>query len=126
MSVRIKEHDDGRTLEVAVTGKLEKADYDKFLPLFEDYQRTFGKIGVIFVMEHFDGFDMWALWEDTKFEWKHHDDIARLAMVGDSDWKEWMANFCKPFLKTEIRDYSLSELGIARAWVREQCQVEGV
>lgn len=119
MPIAIKEYDDGRTLEVTARGKLEKEDYQEFLPLFEERLKEHGRIGILFVMKDFDGFDMWALWEDIKFEWNHYDDIARLAMVGDSDWKEWMAKFCKPFLKSEIDDFRSDQLNEARDWVRE-------
>lgn len=117
MPISIQEHDGGRTFEVTARGKLEKEDYEEFLPLFEKRLEEHGQIGILFVMTDFDGFEMWALWEDIKFEWNHYDDIARLAMVGESDWKEWMTRFCKPFLKSEIDDFPPEKLDEARAWV---------
>lgn len=118
MPVSITEHDEGRTFEVVARGKLEKADYETFLPRFEAKLAEFDRIGVLFVMEDFDGFDMWVLWEDIKLEWNHYDDIRKLAMVGESDWKDWMETFCKPFLKAEIRVFPPSEIDEAREWVR--------
>lgn len=122
MPVTIQEYDGGRTIEVTARGRLIKEDYEEFLPVLEGRLEEHGKIGILFVMEGFEGFDMWALWEDIKFEWNHYDDIARLAMVGNSDWKEWMSNFCKPFLKSEVEDFRSKQLDEARDWVRAHAE----
>lgn len=122
MPIEIEEYDGGRTIEVIANGKLEREDYQQFVPHFEKRLEEFGEIGILFVMKDFDGFAMWALWEDIKFEWNHYDDIARLAMVGDSDWKDWMSKFCKPFLKSEIEDFPTEEIDQARAWVRAHAE----
>ena len=85
-------------VEVRMTGKLHKDDYDEFVPAVEAAIERTGKIRFLIIMEDFHGWDMAAVWEDTKFDMKHHADISRLAMVGDKKWEEWMATFCRPFV----------------------------
>lgn len=51
---------------------------------------------------------------------KHHSDIARLAMVGDAKWEEWMAKVCRPFVGADIEYFDISELDAAREWIEAE------
>ena len=96
----MQETGSGTVLDVRVSGKLSKADYERFVPDFR-------------------GWELGALWEDIKFDLKHFGDIERLAMVGDKKWEEWMAKFCGPFTKARIRYFDQSEADKARSWIAE-------
>ena len=37
-------------------------------------------------------------------------------------WDGWMAKFCRPFTKAEIRYYDRSQADQARAWIHESLQ----
>ncbi len=117
MPIEFIEHNSGRDVEIVATGKLEVEDYDAFVPRFDNLIEKFGSIDVLFVMKDFGGFEMWALWEDIKLEWKHYANIGRLGMVGETSWEEWMATFCKPFTKSEIKYFDSSDISKARSWV---------
>ncbi len=104
-------------IEVKMSGKLHKGDYDEFVPGIEAIIERAGKVRFLMIMEDFHGWDMAAVWEDTKFDMKHHSDIARLAMVGDAKWEEWMAKVCRPFVGANIKYFDISELDAAREWI---------
>lgn len=123
MATKPQEHpisvkEDGKVLEIHVTGKLEKSDYEKFLPKIETLIQAHGKIRVLLYLHEFLGWTVSALWEDLKFDAKHFNDIERLAIVGESKWHEGMAAFCKPFTTAEIKYFEHDQLPAARQWIQ--------
>ncbi len=119
MSVQFHQEVDGKVLSVRASGKLTADDYRRFAPEFEKLIQQHGKIRVLFEMEDFHGWEASALWEDTKLDFKHFNDIERIAMVGDKAWEEGMAFFCKPFTTAEIRYFGHHEKDRARQWITE-------
>jgi hypothetical protein len=107
----------GEVLEIELTGKLTKEDYERFVPVAEQLVKEHGKIRVLVEMRDFHGWTAGALWQDIKFDAKHFRDIERVAMVGESKWQHGMAVFCKPFTAAEIRYFDRSAIDEARAWV---------
>ena len=106
-------------LHVTVHGKLDKADYDIFVPTVEEMIAEEGKIRVLFKMDAFKGWTAGALWEDIKFDAKHFRDIERLALVGDKAWEKAMSVFCKPFTTAKIRYFDKTDLSLAENWINE-------
>jgi hypothetical protein len=120
MAIELKEEDGGKILDVHVSGKLEAADYEHFVPEFERLVRQHGKLRVLFSMAGFHGWEAGALWDDIKFDLKHGGDIERLAMVGEKKWQQGMATFCKPFTKATIRYFDHVAAAEARKWLEER------
>jgi hypothetical protein len=118
MSVALHHEVDGKVLNVRVSGKLTKADYEQFVPEFEKAISEHGKIRVLFEMVDFHGWSAAALWEDVKLL-KHFGDVERIAMVGDKAWQKGMSIFCKPFTKAEVRYFEHPDIDRAREWVSE-------
>jgi flavodoxin len=117
MSVEIKELDNGKGLEIHLTGKLVKADYEVFVPEVERLIKQHGKICMLVGMHDFHGWTAGAMWEDFKFDMKHFTDIGRLALVGETKWEKGMATFCKPFTTAKIRYFDQSAISEAREWL---------
>ncbi|MHB1082440.1 MAG: SpoIIAA family protein [Prosthecobacter sp.] len=118
MPIQIKEENEGNTVEVFVTGRLVKEDYEHFVPEFDRLAALHGKLRVLFDMTDFHGWTAGALWEDTKFALHHFNSIERLAMVGNSKWEQGMATFCKPFTRAEVRYFDQSAAQEARKWLK--------
>ncbi len=118
MAVELVESPDGRTLEIQVTGKLTKEDYEHFVPRTEALMQN-GKVKILMSMHDFHGWDMGALWEDIKFDVKHFGDIEKLALVGDRQWEKGMAMFCKPFTTAKVEYFDVSDIEKARGWLAE-------
>lgn len=109
----------GKIIEVQLSGKLTKEDYEAFVPITEDKIKEHGKIRILVVMHDFHGWDAGALWEDTKFDLKHFNDIERLAIVGETKWEKGMAVFCRPFTTAKIKYFDHADIEKARAWIQE-------
>jgi hypothetical protein len=119
MSVELTEVEQGKLLEVHVTGKLDKQTYEMFVPAAERQIEQHGKIRILFVMHEFHGWDAGALWEDIKFDLKHFNHIERLAIVGETKWEHGMAMFCKPFTTAKVRYFDHTDIDEAREWLQE-------
>lgn len=119
MPVELKEYDDGKLLEVHLTGKLAREDYEELVPAVERLVTQHGKIDLLVAMHDFHGWTAGALWEDTKFAVHHYRDVKRLALVGETKWQAGMATFCKPFTTAKVRYFESSEAVAARGWLAE-------
>jgi hypothetical protein len=121
MGVELEQVPDRKThLTVRLSGKLTRADYAHFVPEIERVIREQGKVRMLVEMHDFHGWDMGALWEDTKFDLKHFRDIERLAMVGEKLWQKGMSEFCRPFTTARIRYFERDQLDQARAWLEQE------
>jgi len=119
MPIQLSEEASGTIAVVHVTGKLEAADYEHFVPEFDRLVGLHGKLRLLFDMTGFHGWTAGAAWEDTKFALHHFGDIDRLAMVGEEKWQHGMATFCKPFTRATIRYFDHSIVAEARKWLGE-------
>ena len=108
-----------RTITVHATGKLRAEDYEHFVPDVDKLIEENGTIRILFDMEDFHGCEPGAAWDDLKLGFKYRGGVERLAMVGDTTWETWMAKFCQPFNRAEVRYYDPSEADEARAWIEE-------
>jgi hypothetical protein len=100
------------------SGKLQDIDYKHFTPVIESAVRAVGKIRVFAQFHDFHGWDLNALWDDTKFATQHCGDIERIALVGEQTWEKWMAKVCKPFTRSTIRYFDAGKIDDAWAWLR--------
>lgn len=118
-TAHVDEEVHGKVMEVAIHGTLGPEDYYMVVPKTERLIAQHGKIRMLVVMHDFHGWKPGALWEDIKWNAKHLRHIERLAIVGEKTWHQWMTGFCKPFTSAEVRYFTTTQLGAARAWVYE-------
>jgi hypothetical protein len=108
-----------KVLAFRLSGKLHDADYKTFVPLVDAAIAQQGKVRLLAQFHDFHGWDMHALWDDTKFATTHCTKIERIALVGEKTWEKWMAAVCKPFTMAKIRYFDASEMAAAQAWLAE-------
>ena len=120
MPVELKELDNGQLLEVHLTGKLVKTDYEMFLPAVERLVKQHGKIRMLVELHDFHGWTCGALWADVKFDAKHFNDIERLAITGENKWEKGMAVFCRPFTTAKVRYFDHTKAAEAQEWLAEK------
>jgi SpoIIAA-like len=116
-SLVLRETNDGKVLEVELTGKLTADDYQLFVPAVERMVNAHGKISILVEMHDFHGWTAGAMWEDIKFDAKHFRDIERVAIVGETNWQHAMALFSKPFTAAKVRYFPRVRIDQARAWL---------
>ena len=117
MAVELTEKADGKILEIIISDKLTKEDYETFVPEVDRLVEKHGKISILFDMRDFHGWKLAAVWEDTKFAARHFRDLDKIAMVGEKKWEEWMAKVCNPFTSARIRYFDHDHLGEATSWI---------
>ncbi len=117
MAMTLKELNEGRQMAIEVSGKLEHADYERFVPEADRLIQKHGKVSVLFTMHDFHGWSLRALWDDLKFDARHFRDFERIAVVGETRWQEWMADFCKPFTTGEVRYFDAGKESDAEIWL---------
>jgi len=99
--------------------KLDKADYETFVPMIESQMKNGASIRLLAELHDFEGWTAGALWEDTKFAAKHFKDIERVAVVGEARWQKGITVFGKPFTSADVRYFDMQEIDKARKWIRE-------
>lgn len=119
MPVTVQEISGGRVVHVSMSGKLTADDYKHFVPELKKQIKAHGKVRILVEMHDFHGWEVAALWEDMKFDFKHFKDIERIAMVGEKKWEHGMAVFCKPFTIAKIRYFDKAEAAAAQVWIEE-------
>jgi hypothetical protein len=102
-----------------LSGKLHDADYQHFVPLVDQAIAEDGKVRMLAWFHDFHGWDMHALWDDTKFATTHCAKIEKVALVGEKSWEEWMAKVCKPFTMAEIKYFDVADIDMAWGWLEE-------
>ena len=110
----------GTIVTLKIKEKLDKYDYEQFVPLIEGQIKDDSKIRLMVELHDFKGWTAGALWEDTKFAAKHFNDIDRMAIVGDSRWQKGVTIFIKPFTAAKVRYFSIHKREEAQNWIREQ------
>lgn len=116
MAIKLEEKDHGNLVEVHLSGKITKQDYEHFVPEMDRLVHDHGKLHMLVEMHEFHGWTPRALWEDIKFDVKHFSDIERVAMVGEKKWQKGMSQFCRPFTTAKIRYFDHAEMDAAREW----------
>lgn len=118
-TLQIKEEAVRQIVYVTVRGKLEKKDYEIFVPEVERAIEQHGKIRLLFELLDFQGWSASAAWEDTKFGVKHFNDIERLAIVGENKWEKGMAFIAKPFTMAKVLYFDIAERDKAERWLKK-------
>ena len=105
------------TVFTIASDQLENEDYDKIIPFLKGKIDEFGTINWYFEMTNFKGWTLSALWRDAKFDLKHKDHLAKIAMVGETKWEEAMTSLMKPFTDTQIQFFDLGDRESAKKWI---------
>lgn len=119
MPLEITETAGGRVLEVRVTGRLTRKEYERYLPTLEQQIKERGKLRLLVIKHELQGLEAGALWEDLKFDLRHLNDIERLAIVGRARWRRNVSALYHRFLTSNIRYFNEYEIDKAREWVQE-------
>jgi hypothetical protein len=124
MSAKITEEAGGLVLHVYASGKMTRDDYKELLPRVEQDIMQHGKIRVLVDMHDFHGWEGRALWDDLKFDFKHFNDIERLAFVGENKWQSWLSKLCRLFTTAKIRYFTRDHAADAESWIVESSEMK--
>ncbi len=117
--LQVQTRANGKIVEIKVCGKLTQADCERFIPVIDEGVAKFGQVRLLFECADFEGWTLDGMFGDAKFGLHHYHAIFRLAIVGNKAWEKAMAILCKPFTKADVNYYDITEIELARAWLRE-------
>ncbi len=104
------------------SGKITHADYrDVLIPraeamMGEGAAKT--PIKMLYVLDaDFSGYELEALWDDTRFGGKHWRNFSRIALVTDVGWIRVGVSLFMPFFPCDVKLFPLAEVDTAKAWI---------
>ncbi len=105
-------------LAIEATGKVTHEDYHNTLIPRAEAMMANGPIRMLYVIgRDFTGYELEALWDDSKFGIQHWHDFSHVAVVADQVWLRASVSMFTPFFHGEVRLFKLSELDAAKAWI---------
>ena len=118
MAITYAEDDAGKSVEITVTGRVTKEDYDQVIGPMQDFIDRHGEVKLIEVIESFEGFEPSVLWPGIRFDIKNLRHISHVAIVSDIGWISPISKAAGAFMSTKLRTFEMSELEAARDWIK--------
>ena len=107
-------------LAIEASGKVTHEDYRNTLIPKVEAMLAMGPIRMLYVIgKEFTGFELEALWDDSKFGLMHWHNFSHIAVVADQAWLRVAVTLFTPFFRGEVRIFPVSELAAAKAWIAD-------
>jgi hypothetical protein len=105
------------TIGAEALGEVTADDYERVLmPAFEAARAQQEHVNVVFVAgDRFTGFTSGALWDDTKFGFRHLKGWGRVAIVTDVDWMTHLVHAFSWLAPKGMQVFPARELEAAKA-----------
>ena len=108
----------GPVISAKISGELGKSEVSQIQAAAVDAMRRFGKISALFILDNFHGWKREPDWGDVTFLTEHDKDIAKIAVVGEEEWRDFVFAFlAKGFRQAEVEYFLPGDLAKARAWL---------
>ena len=119
--IAIENSVDGSLIEARLSGEIVNADYEGVLvPAIETALQDHDSIRMLVIAgDDFEGFDLGAVWADTKLGLSHWRGFDRMAVATDTGWMGTSIRLASPILPCPVQVFSLAETEAARRWLRE-------
>jgi hypothetical protein len=115
----IREDEKPGIFAVDARNKLTKKDYEMLIPRLLTAAKEQGPLRLMISLHDFEGWEPSALWEDIKFDVRHQDALARVAVVGEKELEKWGTKLSKPFFKASIKYFQEGDEDAARRWLEQ-------
>jgi SpoIIAA-like len=108
----------GPIVSAKIRGQLGKSEVTQMQAAALEAIRRCGKISALFILENFQGWKREGDWGDITFMTEHDKDIAKIAVVGDEEWRDLVYAFlAKGFRQAQVEYFLPADLAKARAWL---------
>ena len=109
----------GNAVGYKVTGRLTKEDFATVTADVEALVQQEGTIRLLLDLEAFKGEKLKTLGSYRQFRRDHRINIAKMAVVGGTKWREWLlAIVNRPYYDQETRFYPADQRDAAWEWLR--------
>lgn len=108
----------GNILGYKATGTINRQDYATLTADVEALLQQEGSICLLLDLEEFKGEEAKAWGADLKFGREYRKKIAKMAIVGDKKWQEWVTALVDPFFALEADFFTTDERDAAWEWLK--------
>lgn len=109
---------EGGVVTLRVSGRLTQRELSAVQAEASRVIGTAGKIRILVLAQDFAGWEKGGTWSDFSFQMAHDDDIERMAIVGDEQWRDLTLLFTSQGLRPfPIQYFTPGRLAEARAWL---------
>ncbi len=113
----------GSILTAKISGELSKSEVSQMQAGAAEAIRRWGKIKALLILDGFRGWSREGDWGDVTFMSQHDKDIAKIAVVGDEEWKDlFFAFLAKGFRQAAIEYFPPGNIAKARAWLEAEAR----
>ena len=110
--------DDIYTLRL--TGVLKQSEFTETQTTIAQAIAAGIKPRLLAILEKFEGWERGVDWNDLDFLFKHSNEIAKIAIVGDSQWEAQALAFAGAGLrKAPVHFFGSNQLDAAKKWIAE-------
>ena len=110
--------ENGPIISAEISGELSKSEVGQIQEVALKAIQRSSKISALFILENFSGWKRGEDWGDIRFLTAHDKDIAKIAVVGDEKWRDFIYAFmAKGFREAAVEFFIPADLAGARAWL---------
>lgn len=119
--ITIDSLDQGAQLELTLTGRVSRDDYEGILiPAIESALTDHDHLRVLVLMDKtFEGFDLGAAWADIQMGLTHWRGFDRIAVVAQAGWIQTGVRIMAPLMPCPVQLFAVTEPDAARRWLRQ-------
>jgi len=103
------------SLGFTVSGDVTKQDYAVLTPAVEAAVAEYGSVRLLLDMTDFHWEKVSAWGDDVNFGKQLHNNVTRMALVGNKNWERHLAKLAQPFYAQEVQFFE--NLDDAWAWI---------
>ena len=108
----------GPIISAKISGELSKAEVSEIQAAALKAIQRWSKISALFILENFQGWKKEGDWGDISFLVAYDKNIAKIAVVGDEQWRDFANAFlAKGFREAQVEYFLPADLAKARVWV---------
>jgi len=111
----------GPMISVKISGEIEKTEVTQIQAAGLGAIQRCGRISALFILDDFRGWKRDGNWGDISFMTQHDQEIVKIAVVGDEQWRDLVCAFLAKGFRTAAVEYFVpSDLPKARAWLETE------
>ena len=103
-------------LKANIYAEFTLADYREIEQAIGKKLKAHRKLNLLLDLRNMAGFTLDVVWEDIKFTRSHPHDFARVAVITDDQWTQWLGWLGTAF--TDADTETFSDPAAAEAWAR--------
>jgi hypothetical protein len=110
----------GRIISVKISGELDRSEVAQIQATALKAIQRCGKISALFVLDGFLGWKREGNWGDISFMTQHDEEISKIAVVGEEQWRDLVCAFLAKGFRTAAIEYFVpTDLAKARIWLED-------